>query len=121
MQEILVANFDELPDHGCKVAKASGVEIGVFRVGDEVFVWRNVCAHQGGPVCQGRIFAKVLEILDEDRASRGFRYSEDELHIVCPWHGYEYDVRTGRNSGHSGLKLTPVESFVRDRCVYVRI
>jgi nitrite reductase/ring-hydroxylating ferredoxin subunit len=40
---------------------------------------------------------------------------------VCPWHGYEYNVRTGRNSGHPNLRLRPVETVVRDGSVYVRL
>ena len=37
---------------------------------------------------------RVVERLDEDERSLGDDFC-DELHIVCPWHGYAYDVRTG--------------------------
>ena len=121
MEEILVANVDDIPDRGCTLAEHGAHEFGIFRIGDEVFAWHNSCAHQGGPVCQGRLFPKVVETLGENQVTRGLRYAEDELHIVCPWHGYEYNVRTGKNSGRPGLELKPVDVVVRDRGVYVRL
>ena len=121
MQEVLIAAFDDVPDRGRLVVRHGEMEIGLFRLGDELHAWQNSCAHQGGPVCQGRLFPKVLETLDTDRASAGLRYSDEELHIVCPWHGYEYDVRTGRNAGHPDLRLERVDVVVRDKGVYVRV
>lgn len=119
VQEVFVAALDDVPDRGRLVVSHNDLEIGIFRLGDEVHAWQNRCAHQGGPVCQGRLFPKVLETLGEDRTVLGMRYSDDDLHIVCPWHGYEYNVRTGRNSGHPSLHLFRVDVVVRDNGVYV--
>ena len=44
-------------------------------------------------------------------------YSEEELHIVCPWHGYEYSIRTGRNAGNPRLRLKPDHGSARQRCL----
>lgn len=121
MQEIFVSSLDEIPNKGRKLIKYNEKEIGIFRLEGEVFAWENRCAHQGGPVCQGRLFPKVLQTLGENQTTELMRYSDDELHIVCPWHGYEYNVRTGRNSGNPNLRLRPVETIVRDGSVYVRI
>jgi nitrite reductase/ring-hydroxylating ferredoxin subunit len=119
LQEIFVSELDEIPDKGRKLIKYNEKEIGIFRLEGEVFAWENRCAHQGGPVCQGRLFPKVLQTLGENQTTENMRYSDDELHIVCPWHGYEYNVRTGRNSGHPNLRLRQVETVVRDGSVYV--
>lgn len=121
MEEVFVCKSEEMADGDRRLIKKGQVEVGVFRIGDQFVAWHNRCAHQGGPVCQGRVFPKVLERLGEDRISAGFCYSEDAMHIVCPWHGYEYDLRTGRNSGNPGLGLRAAEVILRDRSVYVRI
>ena len=121
MQEVFVARLEEIPEKGKRVVEYKGKEIGVFRIGDEVFAWENRCAHQGGPVCQGRLFPKVLQILGEYQTTEQMRYCEEDLHIVCPWHGYEYNVKTGRNAGHPNLRLRPVDVFVRDKDIYVRL
>ena len=34
-----------------------------------------------------------------DKTSRGMYFSDTETHFVCPWHGYEYDLRTGEFVG----------------------
>src|SRR5690606_15774711 len=121
VEEVFVDDTKSFKDRDRRIISRNGVEIGVFRLGDEFFAWHNRCAHQGGPVCQGRVFPRVLEPLQEDGTTRGMVYSEDEIHIVCPWHGYEYDIRTGQNAGNPRLRLKPVPVTVRDGAVYVTI
>ena len=121
LQEVFVSELDAIPNEGRTLFKYNEMEIGVFRIDHEIFAWENRCAHQGGPVCQGRIFPKVLQTLGESQRTENMQYSEEELHIVCPWHGYEYDVRTGRNHGNPRLRLRPVETIVRDGSVYLRV
>jgi nitrite reductase/ring-hydroxylating ferredoxin subunit len=84
---------------------AGPVTVGVFRFGGRLYAWENRCAHQGGPACQGRIISRVREGLDDERRSLGLRFDEDTLHVVCPWHGFEYDVTTGRHPGRPDLAL----------------
>jgi nitrite reductase (NADH) small subunit len=38
---------------------------------------------------------KVEEVLGEDKTFRMQRFNYDEWHIVCPWHAWEYDLKTG--------------------------
>lgn len=97
----------------------SGIEIGVFQLGGAFYAWRNVCPHQGGPVCQGRIFKRVVENVDADGKVHGRRYDENVRHIVCPWHGGEFDIRTGYHAGTSTLALDPIETVVRHGEVFV--
>jgi nitrite reductase/ring-hydroxylating ferredoxin subunit len=67
-----------------------GREIGVFRVEQDFYAIRNRCPHQGGPLCLGRIQPRlvsdtpgVIEVADGPPL------------VVCPWHGWRYDARTG--------------------------
>ena len=60
--ELYVGNEAEFEEEGCKIVALGDVEIGVFRVHGDFYAYRNVCAHRGGPVCQGRIMRKVEEI-----------------------------------------------------------
>ena len=74
-------------------------EVGVFRIGGEFYAWHNRCAHRAGPVCQGRIMKRVLEPVAGDKTMRTQEYDEAESHIVCPWHGYEFSIKTGYSPG----------------------
>lgn len=121
VEEVFVDKVEAFGDGERRLISKNGHEVGIFRIGDEYFAWHNICAHQGGPVCQGRVFPRVLEPLAADRTTRGMVYSEEDLHIVCPWHGYEYNLRTGRNAGNPRLRLKPVEVAIRDGAVYVKI
>jgi nitrite reductase/ring-hydroxylating ferredoxin subunit len=104
-----VGASDDVPERGRLVVEIGGpagpVTVGVFRFDGRLYAWENRCAHQGGPACQGRIVSRVRECLDDERRSLGLRFEEDTMHMVCPWHGFEYDVTTGRHPGRPGLAL----------------
>ena len=88
--------------------------MGVFRLGDDFFAYANVCPHMGGPACQGKMIAKVDEMLAADQTSMGMAFSKSHQHVVCPWHGFEFDIRTGRHPGNPKLRLRPVQVRVSD-------
>lgn len=101
---VVVAASDDVAEGGRVVVDVEGVEVGIFRLDGELYAWSNHCAHVGGPVCQGKMINRVVERLDEERRSLGDDFS-DQVHIVCPWHGYEFDLRTGRHPADAGIAL----------------
>lgn len=102
---------DELPERGRLVVDAGEVSVGIFRLDGVLHAYENRCTHAGGPICQGLLAPRVVELLDERRAIIGSAFDEAELHIACPWHGTEYSIRTGRHAGGGALALRrfPVE------------
>lgn len=119
MRELFVCNEAELAEGSRKVIADSGVEIGVFRLDGDVLAWRNQCPHQGGPICQGRLMKRVVERLDDERRSLGIHYVDGSLNVVCPWHGWEFDVRSGQHVGLERVRLASVPVRQRDGSVYV--
>lgn len=104
----------ELISAGKKVVSIDGVEVGIFHLQGEFYAWHNRCPHQGGPVCQGRMFNLVEEVVDENRCSHGRRFNDERLNIVCPWHGTEFDVKTGKSTGAQRWMLRPAKVFVEE-------
>ena len=102
--DVVVAKSAELPEGGRIVIDVDGTEIGVFRIGGELRAWQNLCVHMGGPVCQGKMINRVIERLDEGKRSLGDDFAP-AMHVVCPWHGYEFDVRTGAHPGDPNIRL----------------
>ena len=94
-KELFVSKSDELADGDRKIVPNGNYEIGVYRVNGELFAYQNVCPHQGGPACEGLLMAKVEEVIAEDKTYQGMTFNHDEMHIVCPWHGWEFDLATG--------------------------
>lgn len=73
-QYIAVAQVDDIEEGKIKAAEVEGKKLIVCRYEGEIYVLDGVCSHAGGPLCRGEL---------------------DEGLVVCPWHGWEYDVKTG--------------------------
>ncbi len=93
-------------------------EIGVFHKDGAFYAYSNTCLHQGGPACEGMMINNVVDVIDKDRLYQGQTYG-DEMHFVCPWHGYEYDLKTGECIGDRKLKLRKYEIVKRGEDIYV--
>lgn len=120
-EPVVVALSADIPERGRAVVDVGGREIGVFRFKGHLHAYGNYCAHAGGPVCQGMLINRVVEVLDEERRSLGDRFSEKDLHIVCPWHGYEYNVETGEHPADARIRLTSYPVYERDGEVIVEV
>jgi nitrite reductase/ring-hydroxylating ferredoxin subunit len=120
MQEMLLFAKDELPDNGVKVVDLGAFEVGVFRRADKYFAYRNVCPHQGGPVCEGMRVPKVDVVIDEAGHFRKHAFDLDEMHFVCPWHGWEFKVETGEAVGDSSIRVQRFPIIERDGNLYVQ-
>jgi len=80
----------------------------------------NVCPHQGGPVCEGLILGRVEADVDAAGRVGPGRFSGERIHLICPWHGVEYDLRTGQCWSDPRWRLTSYEVVRRGEQVYVR-
>jgi len=87
-----VATVDEVPPGRHKIVEVVGRSIGVFNVGGEFFALRNSCPHQGGPLCAGRVSGFVIAETPGE-----YQYSRQGEILRCPWHGWEFDIRTGQS------------------------
>jgi nitrite reductase/ring-hydroxylating ferredoxin subunit len=121
MKSFVVARIGEIAEGERRVISCDGTEIGVFNVGGELVAWYNQCAHRGGPVCQGRIFRRVLEPVDANGETRIMQHDPVHQNIVCPWHGWEFDLRTGRHPGGDRFALRHAKIEIADGHVHVVI
>ncbi len=120
-QKVFVGPSNEVSEGGRLIIDVAGLTVGIFRFQGKLYAYENRCAHEGGPVCQGKIVPRVTEIIDEGGASRGFAFDEERLHIVCPWHGYEYDIQTGTHPGKPAAKLRRIAVEENPSGIYVSV
>lgn len=68
----------------------NGKPIAVANVAGKYYAISGTCLHRGGPLGQGSLDGAVL---------------------MCPWHGWQFDVATGKVSGNPtvGVDCYPVE------------
>jgi nitrite reductase (NADH) small subunit len=108
MRQVNIGSASGFADPGRKVVAFERFEVAIFKLDGEFFAYLNHCPHMGGPACQGKMIAKVEEVIAEDRTSKGMMFSKSNMHVVCPWHGYEFDIRTGVHPGNSGARLRKI-------------
>ena len=88
----VVAEANEIAPGERKIVTVAGRSIGVFNVDGEYFALRNRCPHQGGALCEGQLWG----VLQSDRPGE-FDYRPSREVIACPWHGWEFHLRTGQS------------------------
>lgn len=121
-QEYVVARLGELPLRRPVLVRLGGRVLGVYRVGEaDVRVYENTCPHLGGPVCQGEVVEWVEEVVGPTGEVVEQRVVPDRWHIVCPWHGLEFDLDTGRCVADPRLSLHAYPSRVEDGVVRIRV
>jgi nitrite reductase/ring-hydroxylating ferredoxin subunit len=121
MPDVRVCEAAAFSDPGRKVVEVEGIEVGVFRLGQEFYAYENRCPHLDGPVCQGKILPLALEAVTSDRTSDGRVFSKTQTNIICPWHGFEFDIRTGEHPTDRKFKLHRIPVRVIDGDVFVTV
>jgi nitrite reductase/ring-hydroxylating ferredoxin subunit len=121
MEEVQICASDEVREAEGVLATVEGIEVGVFRVQGELVAYENRCRHQGGPVCTGAVVGKLEAVLGPGGTIAEERFSESELHLACPWHGWEYHLATGVNTVDPTIRLRSFPVSERDGCVYLRL
>jgi nitrite reductase/ring-hydroxylating ferredoxin subunit len=119
MQERFICKASELKDGDRQIIRIGEKEIGIFRHEGEYFAYSNFCPHQGGPACEGLTIARVEECLREDKTSMGLSVSETQMNFVCPWHGYEFDMRTGEHVADRSIRLRKYNVVEKGDEIYV--
>jgi nitrite reductase (NADH) small subunit len=84
MPFVKVAAASALPPGQVMEAEVNGNTYAVCNVGGELRAFDGVCPHAGGPLGQGNI---------------------EDGRLICPWHAWEYDCRTGVNDYDESVKL----------------
>jgi nitrite reductase/ring-hydroxylating ferredoxin subunit len=99
-ENIFVAFESELPEGERKIIEANGISIGIFHHKGSWYAIRNSCLHRGGPVATGKL-------VDDN--------------IICPWHGYTYDLTNGRLLMDPSARLDMYEVILDEGKIFVRV
>ena len=75
-----------------KIVEVEGRSIGIFNVHGRFFALRNRCPHQAAPLCLGAIKGMTLPSKPGE-----YIWARDGEILRCPWHGWEFDIRSGES------------------------
>jgi nitrite reductase/ring-hydroxylating ferredoxin subunit len=99
-------SVEEFPEGMLRIISIQDREIGVLRWEGGWFALRNICPHLGGPVCAGTVRPCLTE---ETPWSGDLILEPDRPVLTCPWHFWEFDLRTGQSvTGRERIKTYPV-------------
>jgi len=97
---VLAAKLTDVPSGTIREVQVEGKAVALANVVGQFHAIDGGCIHRGGPLGDGVLEGAV---------------------VTCPWHGWQYDVRTGRvgqNPG-AGVNCFPVE--VRGNEIFVNV
>ena len=97
---VTVARVDEVPPGSVRMVRAGDEEIALAHVDGEFYATQGRCLHLKGPLGEGRV---------------------DDHVLTCPWHGWQYDLRTGENEFDRAIRLQTYEVRVEDGNVQVAL
>lgn len=95
MTDYTVATIDEIPEGERLLIELEGREIGIFNVEGKYFAYLNWCVHQSGPCCEGSLTGTTEANYDRDTGETELTWVKEDEILNCPWHGWEYDIRSG--------------------------
>lgn len=95
-----IANAAELPPGSTMELVVDDRIVALFNVDGKFHALDGVCSHQGGPLGKGDL---------------------DHCIVTCPWHGWQYDVRTGANQVNRSVTQPTIPVKVIDNQVCVQV
>jgi nitrite reductase (NADH) small subunit len=102
-QQHVVGRVEDIPPGTSRFVEVGKFGVGVYNVAGEFRAVTNYCPHRGGPLCVGSRYP----IVESDEPYKSTVSGSDEI-LVCPWHGWEYDLRDG--VAENGMKKIRLHS-----------
>lgn len=102
----VVCAVNDLPPGASTIVYPEKVKsgIGVFNVNGEFYALKNTCPHMGGPLCQGHVRGTSAADLPADCMPE-MRWVRDGEIVACPWHQFEFEIKTGKTVFKSTQKV----------------
>jgi nitrite reductase/ring-hydroxylating ferredoxin subunit len=119
MGEHIVAGADELSAGERLVVEIKGREIAVFNIQGELHAYLNWCMHQCGPCCEGSLTGTTEASFDRDSLETQLDWSREGEILNCPWHGWEYDIKTGECLSNKEARLPSYPIEIKDGDVVI--
>jgi len=105
----VVGTADEITEGQHRVYEVLGRLVVIYNIRGEYYALLNYCPHQGAEICKGPVNGTTIP-------SDVYAYSfgrEGEI-VRCPWHGWEFEIKTGNPLAPHNMKLRRYEVILDD-------
>jgi nitrite reductase (NADH) small subunit len=105
-RQLVVCKADEILPGERRIVEDEKISIGVYNIKGQFYAIKNVCPHAGAPLCQGHI-----QTTHRPGEVGEFEPTLEGRVLRCPWHGWEFDIITGKGlyDRNSRVATYPVE------------
>jgi nitrite reductase (NADH) small subunit/3-phenylpropionate/trans-cinnamate dioxygenase ferredoxin subunit len=97
---VTIARTEDIPPGSGRTVDINGVWIALFNVDGSFFAVDNTCPHAGGPIGEGKLSGEI---------------------VTCPWHGWQFNVRTGERDGNPNFAVACCQVRVEDGHVQIKL
>jgi nitrite reductase/ring-hydroxylating ferredoxin subunit len=115
-QEWPVARASEINPGEFRLVEVKRHSIGLFNVNGTFVAALNVCPHELAPVCRGRLSGTTLPSPPGE-----YRWGREGEILACPWHGWDFDLLTGKALADDRVRLRLYPVTVRDDTVFITL
>jgi nitrite reductase/ring-hydroxylating ferredoxin subunit len=116
-KKLLDAGLADLPDGGRRIVDAGTTSIGVFHVGGSYYGLKNSCPHELAELCRGKLTGTTLQV---DKPGQ-YEWGREGHVLRCPWHGWEFDLDTGRHLANESCRVKTYRVEERDGRLFVEL
>jgi nitrite reductase/ring-hydroxylating ferredoxin subunit len=88
----IVGRASDLAEGERMIVEVNNRSIGIFNVDGKYFGLANRCPHKGAEMCRGHVVGHL-----SSSGPGEFEYDTARKYVMCPWHGWEFDVVTGQS------------------------
>ena len=100
MAFVRAARKDEIPAGSIREFQVDGLTVAIANIGNKFYAINNTCLHRGGPLGEGQLEGNV---------------------VTCPWHGWQFDVTTGKAVQNPNAGVGCFATEVRGEEVFVNL
>jgi nitrite reductase (NADH) small subunit len=97
---VKVGEVNELESGQGKLVQVDGQDIALFNVGGTHYAMGAGCPHEEGPLHEGEMDGET---------------------VICPWHGYDFDLRTGECSVDSELRVMTYAVKIHEDNLFIEV
>jgi len=113
---VAVCRAEELADGERMLFRVGRREIGLFRSAGRFYALHGTCPHAGGALCEGPLTGTALPTDEYE-----YEYGRDDQVLRCAWHGWEFDITTGRSLVDPRMRARTYPVHVADGVVVVQL
>jgi len=100
MPFVRTVKVDEVPPGSVREVVVEGKAIALANIDGSFYAINNTCLHRGGPLAEGPLEGKI---------------------VTCPWHGWQYDMTTGKVVQNPAVGVDCYPTEVRGQDVFIDV